>query len=242
MHIVALQTARAGSKGVPNKNTIKIKNQPLFLHNLIYAKRSQKIKQVYVTTDDEMIVNVAKANGVIPINRPYYLRNSHSSHWGTIIHGLLKIEEYESKKVDILVVLFGNTYGAYTHHLDSAIDMLISDPKLDSVMSVSLANFHNPFRAWKIVNNRMTTILPQEFIVNNAICVVSDRNAAGDTYFFNGSFWIVKREPLIRCDGLEPFPWIGSQVAPFIQNPVLQELDMNWQKELLEHAEIEYDG
>ena len=55
MNVYALQTARAGSKSVPNKNIMNIKGKPLYLHNVQYALDSDLIKQVYVSTDYESI-------------------------------------------------------------------------------------------------------------------------------------------------------------------------------------------
>ena len=60
MNIYALQTARAGSKSVPNKNIINIRGKSLYLHNVQYAQKSKLIKDVFISTDYYIIKNNKK--------------------------------------------------------------------------------------------------------------------------------------------------------------------------------------
>ena len=51
--------ARGGSKGVPGKNIKKLNGIPLLAYPIIEAKKSKYISDVYVSTDDVNIKNVA---------------------------------------------------------------------------------------------------------------------------------------------------------------------------------------
>ena len=58
MNIYCLQTARKGSKSVKKKNTFPLNGKPCFLHNHDYCKKSNFIKDVFITTDDESILSM----------------------------------------------------------------------------------------------------------------------------------------------------------------------------------------
>ena len=58
--IVALMMGRAGSRGLRNKNLIKINGRSLCEYPLIAAKKSKYIKDIYVTTDCPKIKKISK--------------------------------------------------------------------------------------------------------------------------------------------------------------------------------------
>ena len=45
--------ARGGSKGLPNKNILNINGLPLIAHSILYAKSSNLIDKIIVTTDSK---------------------------------------------------------------------------------------------------------------------------------------------------------------------------------------------
>jgi CMP-N-acetylneuraminic acid synthetase len=227
--IYALQTARRGSESVKGKNTLMLGGIPLFLHNILHAKRSRRVDRIFVTTDDPEIVSLAEAHDYQVIARPPELAGSEVSHHDVIVHGLLEIERKTGTVAEVLVILLGNNLGAYPDDLDRAIGWLLEDPEADSCQSVSEFNMFNPFRAYREVGGRLETIMPQDMIAaSQRYKDVNDKRAAGDTYFFNGSFWVVRRRALMSKDGLLPFPWLGKRIIPLVQPPVM-ELDAAWQ-------------
>jgi len=238
MSIFALQTARAGSKSVPNKNIMEIKGKPLYLHNVEYALKCDLIDDVYVSTDYEVIDDLKSKYGYQVIRRPKELCADDSSHQEVMIHGLEEIERRSGKECEILVVLFGNTLGARTKDLEKAINLLKNDAKASSVQAVSEYTMFNPFRAFKIEEDSgyMNTIVSQEFIQSNLKGkLANDRNSAGKTYFMNGSFWIIRKEALYLNQGLYPFTFLGDNIIPYVQETMM-ELDAPWQIRFLESA------
>lgn len=234
MNIYALQTARAGSKSVPNKNIMSIKGKPLYLHNALYALDSELIKDVYISTDYEIIHEKSKIYGYKTIKRPRHLCLDDSSHHDTMLHGLQEIEMATGNTCDILVVLFGNTLGARTSDLNEALKMIIDNPNLDSIQAVSEYTMFNPFRAFKIDDGVLNTIVDQQFIKNNLKGkLANDRNSAGKTYFMNGSFWIIRRKTLFDNNGLLPFPFLGKKIGAYVQDTMM-EIDAPWQIKFLE--------
>jgi CMP-N,N'-diacetyllegionaminic acid synthase len=70
MKIVALIPARAGSKGVVNKNLQKIAGVPLVNITINLAKKSKYIDSIYVSSDSDEILELARNSGVNPLRRP----------------------------------------------------------------------------------------------------------------------------------------------------------------------------
>jgi CMP-N-acetylneuraminic acid synthetase len=208
---------------------------PLFINNALFAKRSKYIRDVYITTDDQEIKNIAREHDCRIIDRSEELSTDNASHYAVIKDALLKIENFEEGYVDYIVVLLGNNCHAYTEHLNAAIELL-DEKKTDSVISVSKYNMFHPYRAYKQIANSeyLTSYISQETIENRFMCRsnvlhANDKNAFQSAYFFNGSFWIIKRPVFMSNDGLLPFTWLGKNIYPYIQNEGIMELDAPWQ-------------
>ena len=232
MNIYALQTARAGSKSVPGKNIRRVQGKPMYLHNITYATRCDFIKKVYCTTDCPTIKKGASDQDFEIIDRPKHLCGDSASHRETLKHGLLEIEKINNETVDVLVVLLGNSLSAFTEDLNRAISLL--DDDTDGIMSVSAFNMFNCFRAYKKSGEYLETFVSPEFIKENAVAKnLNDKNSSGDTYFFNGSFWVCRREYIAHKVGLEPFNWLGNRIKPLIQDTHM-EIDAAWQLKLYE--------
>ena len=57
-NIIALIPARGGSKGIKNKNIIRIKKKPLIYYSIDIAKKIKLVNEVYVSTDSERIKKI----------------------------------------------------------------------------------------------------------------------------------------------------------------------------------------
>ncbi|WP_016953996.1 cytidylyltransferase domain-containing protein [Catenovulum agarivorans] len=236
MATLAIMTARGGSKSVKNKNTMKFHGKPLYAYNLEAALKCEKIDKVAVTTD---IGEILEHDGsqYLPIPRPNELCGDNASHHETMVHALNFCEKKLSKTFDTVIVLLGNSVGACEKSLAEAIDILEQSEYLDSVISVSEFNMFNPFRAYKIsADDRLDTIVPQDFIKSSLLHKNSnDKKSAGDVYFFNGAFWVIRRSALLSNEGLLPFPWLGKNIHAYKQD-VFMEVDAPWQIKCVEEA------
>ena len=68
--IAALLLGRKGSMGFPGKNTFPVLGRPLCLYPLLAAHHAKHVDRVYVSTDDEEIMDIAGSNGAEIIVRP----------------------------------------------------------------------------------------------------------------------------------------------------------------------------
>ncbi len=232
--VYALQTARKGSKTVKKKNILQINGKPLFLHNVLFCKESKFIKEVFVSTDDEYIIENSNKFKYKIIERPEYLAGDDACHHKTIKQGLEQIEKETGEQVDILVIVLGNSLGANTTDVDKAIQILLEDDSIDSVSSVSEFNMFNPLRAYQIDEKRfLKTFVEQTTIRNKTMKAnINDKKAAGEIYFFNGSFWACRREAILSDSGMLPFPWVGKRSRALVQDNQM-EVDAAWQLKVI---------
>jgi CMP-N-acetylneuraminic acid synthetase len=232
-NIYALQTARKGSKSVINKNIMNINGKPLFAHPVDEAIKSDFIKEVYISTDIDLIIENKENRKYKIIKRPNFLCLDDSSHHDVMIHGLEFIEEEIKQKVDYLVVLLGNSLGSDSREIDRAIKFLINNDQYDGLQTVSEFNMFNPFRSFKIKEDQLVTSVSQEEIKEQSILKnINDKKSAGNVYFANGSFFICKRDVLLSKIGMLPYPWLGNKIKPWIQD-VSMEIDAYWQSFVL---------
>lgn len=73
--------ARGGSKGLPRKNIKPLAGKPLLQYSIDTALASDLIEQVFVSTDDQVIAQVAIEGGAILIERPVELATDQSPEW-----------------------------------------------------------------------------------------------------------------------------------------------------------------
>ncbi|USE83209.1 cytidylyltransferase domain-containing protein [Acinetobacter tibetensis] len=80
--------ARGGSKGLPGKNIKPLAGKPLLQYSIDTALASDLIEQVFVSTDDQAIAQVAIECGAILIERPAELATDQSPEWLSWRHAI----------------------------------------------------------------------------------------------------------------------------------------------------------
>jgi CMP-N,N'-diacetyllegionaminic acid synthase len=85
---IAIIPARGGSKGIKNKNSKLLAGKPLICWTIEAAMRSDKIQDVFVSTDDSDISDISCSVGAKVIERPRELATDEASSESAIIHAL----------------------------------------------------------------------------------------------------------------------------------------------------------
>ena len=97
MRYLAIICARSKSKGIKNKNILKINNIPLIGHSIKMAKSIKRISKVIVSTDSDKIAKIARNYGAeVPFLRPKKLSTDKSKEidsWKHAINFLYKRNE-----------------------------------------------------------------------------------------------------------------------------------------------------
>ncbi|MDO9372302.1 MAG: acylneuraminate cytidylyltransferase family protein [Gammaproteobacteria bacterium] len=105
MRILALITARGGSKRLPGKNIRPLGASPLIVWSIDVAKGIPEICDILVSTDNSAIAEVASnAGAVVPWLRPAELATDMASSVDVCLHAL-DWYEGENGKVDGLLLL-----------------------------------------------------------------------------------------------------------------------------------------
>lgn len=79
---------RGGSKGLPRKNIKLLAGKPLLQYSVDTALASPSIEQVFVSTEDAEIAEVARQSGAIVIDRPAELASDTSPEWLSWRHSI----------------------------------------------------------------------------------------------------------------------------------------------------------
>ena len=90
---VALIPARGGSKGLKKKNLYPVNNKPLISWTIESAISSHYLEQIFVSSDDNSILEVASKEGVNCIERPASLAEDTSSMESVIMHSIEQIDK-----------------------------------------------------------------------------------------------------------------------------------------------------
>ena len=94
MKTIAIIPARGGSKRLPNKNILSLGGMPLLVHSILYAKdNAHIIDEVYVSTDDEKIKEIALHFGAKVITRPQSISGDNEPTISSLQHVILSIDE-----------------------------------------------------------------------------------------------------------------------------------------------------
>jgi CMP-N-acetylneuraminic acid synthetase len=230
--IVALMMGRAGSRGLRNKNLIKINGRSLCEYPLIAAKKSKYIKDIYVTTDCPKIKKISKKYKAIIINRPKKLCNSKALGENVYEHGYFEIKkdlEKKSKKIELVVLLMANSATVTWKMIDKGIQFLKKNRTFDSAVSTSVYNMWSPLRARKLDKNGALKPFVPFKIFGNPRTLNCDRDSQGDVYYADMSVSIVRPKCLENLkSGLLPQKWMGKKIAP-IKSDAGFDVDYEWQ-------------
>ena len=92
-NFVGIILARGGSKGIKLKNLFKINNKPLIYWTIKHCLNSKKINSVWVSSDNNKILNYSQKMGVKIIKRPKVYSKDTSSSESAWLHAIEHIEK-----------------------------------------------------------------------------------------------------------------------------------------------------
>ena len=135
MKPICFIAARAGSKGVPNKNIKIIEGNPLISHAIKTAIKSKLFSHIIVSTDSKKIKDIAISSGAeVPFDRPKKLAEDSVGIIDVLIHGIkaLKKTGYE---FDAIVTRDCTVPFINSSHMRDSI-LLLNKKKCDGVYAV----------------------------------------------------------------------------------------------------------
>lgn len=148
MTVLGVVTARAGSKGIPGKNTRLLAGKPLIAHTIDAARESGAFDRLILSTDDEQAARIARERGCeVPFMRPADLAADDTPHLPVMQHALAWMRDRESFVPDWVMILLPTSPLRQPFHIREAIALGVRSGA-DSVVGVDElpAHFH-PMRA-----------------------------------------------------------------------------------------------
>ncbi len=190
--ILAIITARGGSKGVPKKNIRLLNGKPLISYTVEAAKQSQYIDRVIISTDSEEIADTAAAGGAEKLFlRPAQFATDESPSWETIIHALQWIENHEKKIYPVFCLLQPTSPLRRSNHVDAAIEKYFATPHAENLVSVCESS-KSPY--WSQMVTKEGLLKP----VIDSKNLFTRRQETPQTYDINGAIYIAKTESYLR--------------------------------------------
>ena len=168
---------RGGSKGVTNKNILKINGKPLLYYSLKQAKDSNLFNKIVVSTDSKKIATLSKKYGAeCWFRRPKKLATDKAGKLQVIRHVLLKSEKFFNQKFDIV------------------IDLDATSP-LRNVSDIKSAYNKPYFNQIEFKKNKYNIVIRKKSIPKR-------RQDAPKVYDMNASIYIWKRNFLLKSDNI----------------------------------------
>ncbi|WP_088322774.1 cytidylyltransferase domain-containing protein [Polaribacter tangerinus] len=186
---------RGGSKRVPNKNSRLLGGIPLFVHRINYAKENATIcTKIVVSTDSEVLKELALKEGVQVILRPKHLAADNTPTKEVLRHVVENLEE----NFDNIILLQATNPFRRKELLSEAFKAYVKGD-FNSLMTVT----ENKQKFGKIVNN---TFVPFNY-------EFGQRSQDLEPLFFENGLLYISKSSLIVGGEI-----IGEKNLPFIEN------------------------
>ena len=191
MNILGIIPARAGSKGIKNKNIKKINGLPLINYVFKNAKKVKLINHLILSTDSKKIANIGKKIGMeVPFIRPKKLAQDSSSQIQTINHAIQQAEKIYSKRFEIIILLQPTCPLTQSYHIKKAIN-LIRYKKFDSIGSATLLKDGHPVFHLKKIKNKFIRLNPK-------LKGIDSRHKLKKLYRACGNIYAIKRNVFFK--------------------------------------------
>ena len=221
---IALIPARSGSKGLKNKNLLKISNRTLVEIAIDNALSSKLISKVYLTSDSRKILDIGNKKKINNIFRSKKYSSDTATSKDVISHFLTQIKTSEIFN-NYIVYIQPSSPLLKSKHINNAI-RLIKKKKSNCLISCYRSESEKFFKSLQINHRgKITPTFKKNFLYTN-------RQSFKDVYIPNGCIFIfrIKKNFLKKyIDYADCIPYIMKH------NDVI---DINNKRDLLEARKI----
>lgn len=178
---LAIIPARAGSKGIKNKNLVSLSGKPLLYYTIEAAKGAACIDKTILSSDGNEILEYGKSQGVEVFKRPVELAQDDTTSDKVILNVLEHYQDYEN-----IILLQPTSPLRTSRQIDEALNKFQNE-KANALISV--VKYDNKILKAFIVdeNEKLRGICNDYF-------PFTPRQKLPSTYMSNGAIYIVKSE------------------------------------------------
>ena len=179
MKILGIIPARAGSKGIPQKNIKNFNGKPLISWTIETALGCPLISETIVSTESQEIADIAKSYGAsVPFMRPSDLAKDSTPGIEPVLHAIQQLSEYD------WILVLQPTSPLRTVDDICGIINLVKDKKASSAVSVSEAINH-PYWSYTLEKGKLLSICKNEIPLL--------RQDLPPAYNLNGALYLASR-------------------------------------------------
>lgn len=142
--ILAVVTARGGSKGLPGKNVKELNGKPLIAWTIGQIKKSEYLDRAIISTDSKEIAKVSEDYGIaVPELRPSELAQDDTSSMDVLVYIISKLEKQE-EFFDYMILLEPTSPLRKKGDIDRMIEIAVDNPQADGVISLGRVHQEHP--------------------------------------------------------------------------------------------------
>ncbi len=202
--IICVICAKKNSRGLKNKNILKINNKELIAHTLDQAIQSKAFNRIVINTDSGYIIKILKKkyNNIEIINRPKFLRGEYLSKLEIIKYSINKISKKYNEFYEFIVDLDVTSPLRNKRDILSSLN-LIKKQKALNLVSVTEAKKNPYFNMVEKVENGTVKLVkkPKKAIqARQKAPKIYDMNASISIFnikFFQKNFNIINKNTII---------------------------------------------
>jgi len=192
--ILAVITARGGSKAVPRKNVLPLGGKPLIGWTIEAALAAKSLDRVILSTDDDEIAQIGREFACeVPFKRPAELAGDKSHHPEVMIHAARFMADSLGDAYDTIMCLQPTVPFRKPKHIDEAVEAFFAGDA-DSLISLK-AQDYPPWWMFRLENSRIKPAFEYKPGVN---VFNLERQEFPKVYRPNGAIYITWTESLYR--------------------------------------------
>ncbi len=150
MNILVVIPARGGSKRIPRKNLRLLGHKPLLYYSINNALKSKFEIDVFVSSEDDEILNTAVKFGAKTHKRNENIANDKTTLDPVIYDCYLHAKNIEEKEYHIIATMQPTSPLLLTKSLDKALQKIINDNEIDTIIAAKDATH----LSWKKENDK----------------------------------------------------------------------------------------
>ncbi|MEJ1463679.1 MAG: acylneuraminate cytidylyltransferase family protein [Candidatus Sedimenticola sp. (ex Thyasira tokunagai)] len=195
--ILGIIPARAGSRGIPHKNTALLAGKPLITYTLEAALNCMQIDHLVITTDCERVMGIGNEYGVEIIERPAELASATATSDAVVLHTLQALKS-TGQTFDAFILLQPTSPLRTADDISFAIALFQEQQGKGSVVSVVRPDKH-PMKSFELGQDHLQPWIDEQTLG-------SPRQLLPELVQSDGAIYITATERFIATNSFYSHP------------------------------------